>query len=64
MCWQRVWPHQLQVRLGAGQGRLQAVVPSSVFRVGLRVLAAHGPTGNFSLTLTLTQISGGFVCKM
>lgn len=44
--WQRVWPHQLQVWLGAGQGRLQAVVPASMFRVGLRVVAAHGPPGN------------------
>lgn len=44
--WQRVRPHQLQIRLGVGQGRLQAVVPASMFRVGLRVVAAHGPPGN------------------
>lgn len=46
VCSQCVWPHQLQVRLGAGQSGLQAVLPPSVYWVGLRPLAAHRPAGN------------------
>lgn len=52
MFWQCVWPHQLQIRLGAGQSRLQAVIPTSVFWVGLRVVATHGPAGNLNLKRT------------
>lgn len=43
---QCIWPHQLQIRLGAGQSGLQTVFPSSMHRVRLRVLAAHRPEGN------------------
>lgn len=46
VCTQSVWPHQLQIGLGAGESGLQAVLPPSVYRVRLRLLAAHRPAGN------------------
>lgn len=49
ICSQCVWPHQLQVRLGAGQSRLQTVLPPSVHWVRLRLLAALRPAGDAPL---------------
>lgn len=54
---QCVWPHQLQVGLGARQSGLQAVFPPSVHRVRLRLLAAHGSAGNVHMNAARTHTS-------